>query len=64
MRYVLVQADDAVQLIEYVNEGIGNGFEPLGGVAIDNCIYPNSASKLRSVYCQAMVKKDLKPDTD
>jgi hypothetical protein len=46
MKYIVVVADDPNQLAKFVEEKLDDGFELLGGVAVN----------MKGMYLQAMVK--------
>jgi hypothetical protein len=51
--YVILRADSAVQLADFVNAGIEKGFWPIGGITIDRW-NPNEGD---ANYYQAVTKK-------
>ena len=51
-QYLIVQEDMVVSLAIKVNDLIGKGFKPIGGVAIGKTNYNKE-----TIYCQAMIRE-------
>ena len=55
MQYIVISATEIDELIKEVNDNIQQGWEPIGGVAIDS----SSSNGKTSKYFQSLVKKQV-----
>ncbi len=53
-KYKIVESSTKTTLVTLVNEAIGQGWTPLGGVAVDSHV--NLRGTVTTTYCQSMVK--------
>lgn len=55
MKYMILSDMDADLLEEAVNDALGQGWEPIGGVAVEKI-------EGGSQYCQALIKRETEGD--
>lgn len=62
MTYTLAQAYDAQELVNLVNQLIGQGYEPHGSLSVILLHSMGVVAKPTCVYVQAMLKRSEKGD--